>query len=246
MPARGRVTIANEVFGKIEVWLANANHYLNPADFLFKSLQRATEMLIKVNPTAGWIATAQLWMCTGDLDAVFRSSENVRRLSGGTSWIANDLDIIALVNVGHFSGAHERILAVPTDERDGYAAILHLAAGWRTIDAWSAGTPLADDERWMPILNMALDLERTLKNIGVTEEQLRQVLDVAGAVLREHRLFYAGTAPVVRTAHDGLLYQLRVGVTARQANDMTLQVIDRMIEHNLDAEGLYFSFIPEL
>lgn len=86
-----------------------------------------------------------------------------------------------------------------------------------------------------------------LRRLEVGEDRLQAVLDVAGEVLRERNMFYNGTSPLVRTMDGedgpGLLYQMKVAVSADVAAGMTFEVVDRLVDRHLDVEGVAFSFV---
>ena len=99
------------------------------------------------------------------------------------------------------------------------------------------------------------DVELARKGVAVFERNhasdasVRRMIDVAGEVLREHRLFWLDEEPLIRTYSDdegaGLLYQLYVGVSAEEAARMTDEVIVRLIEREIEVPGLSIAFISK-
>ena len=87
-----------------------------------------------------------------------------------------------------------------------------------------------------------------LQKLGVSEQDVQAVLDIAGELLREKKLFWQNSLPSISIIDSeegvGLLYQLEVCVDIPTAISMTDDVLTRMVDRNLDKPGIAFSFLP--
>lgn len=73
-------------------------------------------------------------------------------------------------------------------------------------------------------------------------DAVQRILAIAHKVLHEHGVIGATLVPI--RIHDGVLYQLQVAVDARTSVLLTEKVIEQMVDEDLDAFGICFSFIP--
>lgn len=244
MPTPQLKTIASDLKARIDAVLFGSATYLDPNGLPFRSLEREAHKLIGVDAVDGWLHLGMVHQLAGQIDEVARCTANLRKLRPGF-WLIEDLEIVAYANVGLYSKSAAALARQPYDDFAvaGYHDLAVLVGALEWLRKGSEGMRLAEPDGAKDWLELAERIRMTLHRNGISEQHLQAVLDVAGEVLRSRRLFHANTGPVVRCSGDAVLYQIRVGVPADEAARLTLEVIDRMIDQDLDAPGLYFSFI---
>ncbi len=242
MPAGRPQTIAPEVLGGIQKWLATASTYAQPNDFFFKSTLQSAEKLSNADSFAGALAKAFTYHLIGEIDESLHWVGNLRKYQREPMAVSAT-EAIVLSNLGYFGRATDVFRKTPA-EPGMLEAILLVCGSFEMLLARAEGTALADTEKGREIILVAERCVMTLSQFGIQEAQLQSVLELAGEVLRSHRMFFADELPLIRTNEDGLLYQLRVRVDPSVAAQYTDEVIDLMIERDLDVDGLSFSFLP--
>jgi hypothetical protein len=241
MSAAQPATIAESLGNELKAWLLAATTYCGENDFQFKRWAREVEKLLRVDAMAGSVLKAQLFQCTGDVDQSMYWSNNLRKLGDGRK--ASRLDSVLLSNCGHFSKAAELVDLLNPAERVAEFPVLFLIGAFdELLEAHNAHLD-AEIPEFHHAAQIAVRCRMTLQTLHISQEHLRKVLDLAGEVLRERRMFFVGQAPVIHTHEDGLLYQLLVDVEAVDAAALTNEVIVRMVDADLDVPGLAFSFV---
>lgn len=238
-----RATIAADVSSEINEWLETAHGYLSESDFLFKKVERDAEKLSAVDSFNSAVLRALLWHASGNIEEALRWTRNAN------SWPQHRKEVIQIEvlihsNLGYFSKA---AVAFPQGDWSASGELFHslslMTCSFEYLGKVVSGT-VANDQELLASKKIGEESLVALKRIGVSEQQVRDVLDIAGEVLRSRKCFFAGDRPLIRTIHDGFLYQLRVRADAATADTMTDEVIVRMVEKNMDVPGLAFSFIP--
>lgn len=241
MSAQRRATIANDLQRELGAWLEQASGYIDQSSFQFKAFFRSAEKLASADAYASSIQRAMVQHLTGDLDGARHWLLNARKWPADPhSW---GTEAVILSNLGYFSHATQVLMSLGKHERPHYASMLVLCGAFSAVLDAVPGTEVAETEAGRNAVSLSSQCMMTLERLNVTEAQVRAMLDIAGEVLRNHKLFFAGEDPVVRAIDDGLLYQLRVSTAPELAAEMTDEVINRLVEKDLDAPGLAFSFI---
>lgn len=235
-------TISNDLLDQLGVWLDAASLYLEPDSFQFKLFMRSVDKLSVANPVQGSIAKAILLHITGDREQAYYWLDNARTLGAGT---LAEAYVVVSTNLGYFSEAAEIL--------DGEELPMTLQFGSMSLlcgcfQSASKRLALESDDRAGSTRQSDTDLATrcsvSLNHIGVNEAHVQAMLDIVGSVLRSHKMFFADRRPLIRPIHDGILYQMHVPVNATVSDQMTDEVLTRMVEQDLDAPGLAFSFIP--
>ena len=103
--------------------------------------------------------------------------------------------------------------------------------------------------------NAAIDVAKrsslALKLAGRTQDELVAVIDVAGEVLRSHRLLWLGAGPDVIAldgregdeSAPGVHYLYRVEVDEVEATEMNDEIVSALVSRDLDRPGLSVSFM---
>lgn len=239
-----RATIAADVSREINEWLDTAHLYLSESDFRFKKIERDAEKLSGVGPFNSAILRALLWHASGNL------AEALRWTSNASSWPQHRAEVVKIEvlihsNLGYFSKAASVFPQCDWNSSDElFHSLSLMTCNFEFLGKVVRGTAPEQNQGLVALRKTSEECLMTLNRIGVSEQQVRDVLDIAGEVLRSRKFFFAGDRPLVRAIHDGFLYQLRVRTDAATADAMTDEVIVRMVEKDMDFPGLAFSFIP--
>lgn len=101
-------------------------------------------------------------------------------------------------------------------------------------------------------MNDLLDLSKSavvvLDQLGVSDAQLAAMLDLAGAQLRDHKLWWQGDRPhisVLATGKGGpaLMFDYRVHVTPDEAAKISWALTDALVGHDLALPGVFIGFL---
>lgn len=101
-------------------------------------------------------------------------------------------------------------------------------------------------------MNDVLDLSRSasavLDQLGVTDAQVGAMLDLAGAQLRGHKLWWQGERPLVTVLTEGkggpaLMYDYRVHVTPDEAAQISWALTNELVDQDLAVQGVYIGFV---
>lgn len=241
MPAPQPATIAPELEREIHKYVIETTSYTTANTFQFKYLDREIRKLDGADARSGSILKAQLYQVTGSLEDALYWSNNARKHHAVED--ADHLDAVIFCNLGYFSQAADRLAGLPPQALFTTASSLLTICAIDELKALCADADASDAPSMVGLAEFAERCAMTLDSIKVSQEHVRKVLDLAGAVMREHRLFFLGDTPLVHAHEDGLLYQLLVDVEPSTAAEMTSEVVVRMVENDLDAPGLAFAFV---
>ena len=244
MALAARQTIANEVFDRINEALREVKTYWPTDSWEFRQLHREAVKLTNADSFQGALAQALVFQLAGDHESAARWARNADAHPGHTLRVTL-AKALTLSNLGFFTQARELLLSLKPKEWPIDRCSLFLAAGCLSSLELRAQGDLTDaDEVWNEDLAIARRCNMSLANAKLDEQYMALVADLAGEVFQAHKMFFAGAKPIIRTFDDGVLYQFAVHVDAKTSADMTEEVIIKMVERNLDHEGLSFSFIP--
>jgi len=84
-----------------------------------------------------------------------------------------------------------------------------------------------------------------LQRLGVTDDQCAKVVDAAGEVLRNRKLFWKDLYPqiTVNEQEGTVAMRMRVDTTAQEASVMTIETADKLIAQDLDTMPFYVHFL---
>lgn len=242
-----RATIAPEIWDQVRGLVEGADYYREPQDFQLKLLLRSADKLSNADAAMSSIVKALAYHLSGDDASVTHWLANARRFPQLAPGAIDAQESCIWSNLGWFGKAAQATtlrLAEHVGPLD-FARMALLCGAFESVAAYlSAGADIAGSEdAFQKVRRCAMVLER----VGVPPAGVRSVLDVAGEVLRQHRMFFSGTEPIVHTLDSedgaGLLYELRVPVDAATADAMTDEVIHALIERELLLPGVSFSFV---
>lgn len=234
-------TIAADLSEQVKAWLRAATGYAEKSDFRVKLWLRDAERLAGVNAASGSIIRALVFQCVGDIESALYWSNNVRQLGNSTE--AAKLEAIILSNLGYFTKAAEQISNMAAADRAVDWQVLVLCGSFSGLLEADQRFPDAAAEGFKAAVALADGCRMSLGALRISEAHLRQVLDLAGEVLRERRLFFIGETPVIHAHDEGVLYELLIDVEPAKAAELTNEVVHRMVASDLDVPGLAFAFV---
>lgn len=239
MPAATPATIASDLLGRINAILGRLDGYMDEDDALLAELIRETKKLVAVDPITGHIMYARIWQLAGNIDKARHHLDNAKKLTGRIE--AEHASVPIFCNLGFFSDAlvSARVAYHPATGC-GFLiaeAILGIACcAFRTFDAFLTQA----EEMKMDLSAITKNREviaraaRVLEAAGVTDDAVAKMIDIAGEVMRDHRLFYQGATPDVdiddRSGAGNCVYvTYRVRATPAEAAGLYTEMAEKMM-----------------
>lgn len=98
------------------------------------------------------------------------------------------------------------------------------------------------------LVQTARQAREVLATLGINDAQVARCVDVAGEVLREHKLLWLGSHPdawvvPASTPNPAVSFGYKVPVSAREASAMSWLLAEKIVERGLDFPGLSLSFV---
>ncbi len=192
-------TKAAELNDQVNALVGQTTRWLTPDDMRLRRLIRQAEQLIGADPAEGHSSLAALYQLTGDREITLHHADNAIQLAPGNPLYFGN-KATNLGNLGYFSEAqafYERAI----DPEKG-----KMTSGWSKGYIFGAFRTMRrhlDKARKMQLdlenldTNTAERASAILEKVEATDADIGKVLDVLGGVVRQHRLFYAGSAPRV-------------------------------------------------
>jgi len=240
-------TTINRIGARIRDILGDAAHYLSPDDFVFRRILRDCDALMKVDPIQGHLATAMALQLSGDEQGVRRHFANARRLTPDPDGQIAHLWAQATANLGLFSESH-RALAESLTAQSGffpYRAGLAVTVGAfhllfeRLHEALSKNIAMLYG---LP-LEKAYQALAALDREPASDEDVAAMLDVAGEVLRDRKMFYLDHGPRWKVLTEAGIHMVhfvfRVQGDPEKVADMNYELAMRTAER-IDRIALTF------
>lgn len=230
-------TISSEIKDRIQSRILNMSTFGAFSEFEKLSLNREIEKLSKVDRGAADLWRAILAHTDGDFESAQRHIENAKKLRH-TKLSIDIAELSICCNLLYSSRALSIFSTLVSLENGNVSSHLHMALSTGAFQlskdlVHKAGTSI--DLSGVAFLTEILEAADFLKTQNVTDEVCAQVLDVAGEVMRAHKLFWMNLNPdIYVNVDEGFLkLDLRIDVTPEQASKMTLEMIDKLIEKSL-------------
>jgi hypothetical protein len=251
MTAAKPQTIAAELSGRINDLVLAGGFYRSADEFAIRALFKDAEALARADAVAASRIKATIHLLCGNWADVQHWCNNARQL--GDHARADLTEFIAAANLGYFLHAAALYPVAVALERNTLGS--HLSAGLicGTLIALIERAEIADraklelSDKVRTEVMLAKDACQVLERLGLPEQDLIAILEVAGEVMRERRVFWSNLLPsviVVNTEDDvGLLYQFVLPVEPEEAAQLSDTVIERIVTRNLDKPGISFSFV---
>ncbi len=240
------MTIANDLLGEIRESMSAATVYASVSDFKVKYFLHQADKLANADAYQAFVARALIHTLVGNSDEAFRCVKNAKHLGRGRAQWLWVYELNVFENLGYFSKAagifKENAEVAVTDES--FVAAALSCGAFDYVSSAFAGFPVANTDIGHAGVKLAERCVMSLQKVGLSQEHVQKVLDLAGDVMRRHRIFPSSTAPLIHAYDDGLLYQLPVPVNAEASAQMTDEVVSELIERELDLLEFSFRFVP--
>ena len=244
-------TKGSELLGLTQRLVVEGSNFSAPNSFEVRRLRAEIDKLNHANAAEASLCRAVLATACGDWPDSQRWVLNARNL--GMVWESASVGFVSASNLGYFGEAaamYPSVVGVMSAPAADHLAQGLICASFRAlIDAVAPlqRAKIEIGELHTQAVEVAMKAHAVITRLGVTEADVQAVLNVAGEVLREHRLFWLDKEPRIDMIDDedgaALMYQFRIGVDAKRANNLTDEVLMIMIERDLDKPGLCFSFL---
>ncbi len=252
MTAPAPATIANDLDERIRGITEREVKYREECDFELRALAREVRKLASVDAVAAHILLGKLESLKGDKASSDRHFENARSLHASTGQMANWW--CAKLNLGYMSEA-EALTASMLDPRLDVSAFLALAPFALTCGSINAtchlielGNAMQTDLKDFPVETYRR-AQALMNEFGLSDRDLAQVLDTAGEVLREHKMFFSGPTANLDVVDEpfypdrGLYFCFDVGTTAADAASMYAELAGKLCDRfDPLPEGVHVSF----
>lgn len=242
MPTPQRATIAQDLSSRIDTWLGTATAWADPQAFWVKAMTRDAQKLQSADALAGSEARAMVAHLSGDLPEAERWVRNLQQLGGAER--AAYIGALVHSNLGYFSRAVAQVRERPRllDLSPSVGKFTFISGGFDLL-AHLSPAEIGEDWAMAELSSLAGNMADALRTGGVTAAHATQALDIAGEVLRRHRIFFSGDTPTVHALPDQVLFQLTVNVSTQELAAMNDEFIDALVERDLDRSAFAFAFI---
>jgi hypothetical protein len=227
---------SEEVFAEIGAVLRRLTHYLSPGEWDIKRLNKMAEQLLNADEAVGSNALATVWQMTGDRNKAVRHIDNAIEHAGNKPFhVAAKVSI--LCNLGYFSEALAIFKEYSAPEKGNMTNAWkrgYLCGAFRTMNSYLPKAKKMQFELGALDIDTAVRAANVTEKAGVSDEDVAKVLDVAGAVLRKHKLFFVGEG-------------LRVNVFDTEADhDPFIEISFDLEVSSSEAHSLYQEFVDQV
>lgn len=239
-----------ELNAKLARLVYETRSFLPAGAWSLKLLLAEADKLTRADAAAGSLAKAMVMSLTGSLGDALYWVKNARNFT--SDFGPDGTEMVIKANLHHFSEA--AVLFDRICEESDAIALLNLQFGpllgcFRTTmevadRANAKGIPVeAQDEA-----DISREVVAALSRLQIAESDVRAMLDVAGEVMRERRLFTVGTSPMIDVHMDGdgasILIQYIVDVPIEDAVDMSWDVVERLVKAEASHAAIGVGFLP--
>lgn len=215
------------------------------------ALEARAQEFCKFDVVRGSSILASLASVTGDLVNFERWVRNIER--NGASEEAAHLRFMHSINHGYATNAQSCLPELA--KRRGSVRLSDLLVG-----AYSAGAFLAALEAIeqanlrQEVLVMTTRIEElritaaAVKALGLSDQEIGEMLNVAGEIVRENRLTWSSGRPnvvIIDANHEGpsISIDWRLFVSPKKAAELTWELTDRLVRREVDRAGCSVGFI---
>jgi hypothetical protein len=231
-----------QLFEEINALQAASRHYLdstsiNPLVRRWRALKHEIDALMKVDACSAWELAGAWKGLSGDLAATEEAFANSAKLgNSGTNrinWMVNRL------NLGLFSGAQALYAEVGTAEDGYFTQLLEEGCCSGAIQQAVRFIERAGEMHIKGNADLTTEIIKAnaiLQVAGLSDACIAQHLDVAGLVLRRHRIRPDGTLRVTSAPgyFNGVTYAFKVPVPAESAFDMNIELAEEEDRAGID------------
>ena len=235
MTATMLATNASAIGKRVNVLIAGATRHISASEFGYRRLLVEATKVVNVAPGLGHATVALVKHLSGDLDGVTDELNKASRAGAHPQEVA-DTAMTCYVNLGMFSLAG-RYYVQAADPRNGSFSDVHevgIACGlFRTLkEYYELASRMKIDLSPFLLRTRCLQAADLLERTGTTDEEVTALLDIAGEIMREKRLFYMGRLPEFTVLDDDetehcVFLTFAVGETPEVVSDMMFELASR-------------------
>ena len=200
----------------------------------------------------GSLMRANLYSATGQFGEAEKMFRNAEMNNGQV--LARNRRAHHLVNHGYAS----QVLRLAdlmfdnrdTDNFDVIATLVMAAGGFKKVTEKLEISQRKNETLVMPetAKQLAKRGAEALMLLGVSDEQLASMLDLAGENLRANRLYWEGGMPDIRmfspeNGGPALMFNYRIAVSPQESARMTWELTEALVNLNLDIPGIHIGFV---
>jgi hypothetical protein len=227
-----------EVFEQIGATLRRLTRYLPAGDWEVKRLGRLAEQLVNADPAEGHNAIAQVSQMTGDRAKAIHHIDNAIGLAGNKPPFYS-AKVAILCNLGYFSEALSIFKHSATPENGNMTKAWrrgYLCGAFRTMSSFLPKAKKMQFDLGGLDLDTAVKAANVMEKSGISDEDITKVLDVAGKVLREHKLFFVGDglrAKVIEAPEHDAFVEISFDVDAspKETHALYREFVDQLVEN---------------
>jgi len=241
-------TIAHQLDADLASVEDRISHFLSPDDGAIAALLASADQLAKADALEASHLKGRIHALTGDRRQVDYWFANARRLRD--DWRADFNHASCLASLGHFADAAAMATRIPSIDLEMMPMLISLSITVLDLDRARAVSMALQRVNAMPEAICDNDAKTALDVLAyyrVPLERARAVLEVAGELIREQRLWWLGRQPRLFAHLDsndaGVLYELQVATSTAHSCTLNDQFIDRLIDRNLLLPGFSFAFL---
>jgi hypothetical protein len=233
-------TIEDELIQSIGVLLAKTNVYANKDDEVVIELWRQADKLAKADAAAALEVKAKLAIVLGDIDQAQYYVRNLKLLKAHDRYLLAAATVA--INFGFFSESLPIYREMIDPERGDFSLLDYGVANgaYRTHVAALDRAQLDLKMKVHPVHEqLARQVAAIMEENGDSDEDIARAMDLAGELLREHKLLFKGLhhliKPVLDPSDGGHSYfslQIALEVDEETAVDLTCDYVDRLAGAN--------------
>lgn len=189
-------TNTNYLLKEINAFLGSARSYASTGDFWFRRLAAEAQKIMGVDPAEAHNVLANLYGVAGDYTQAIRHLDIAQKFANSTGLWANKA--IILSNLGFFSEAQKAFEVAAAPQQGSFSARLELGICIGAFHKIVAFGPTALR------MNLQFDIAKfelaqravvLMDEFSITDANLGAMLDVAGEIMRDERIFFIGQTP---------------------------------------------------
>lgn len=231
-------TIANQLDSVIAGLLADATHYFDHSSLEIRRLIADAKKLINADAYQGYVALGNIHHLCGDFDQMRRFHKNADQLKYNVDthgwWTACEC------NLGFISVAQDHFEIVANPKNGSFTQAFHLGFACGAFQLLGEYIEQADkmklDLSGLPV-SLAMKARSVLSNAGITDAHVAEMLDLAGEVLREDRVFFAGDPANLVKIEEGdsldsscVHMTFRIPLSGKEVAGMATRLTDKIAE----------------
>lgn len=241
-------TIAARIDSQINARMVEMSAFIGANDFQMLRWEDEIRQLQQADASSAFVLRALISHMRGDIEAMEQHMQAAETLKHATmsSGLAR---LCAYSNLGFATKALDYFRQCVDIK---YGNLSGSAVTGCSIGAFQQVSKLMDQAK---LANLELpyfgqltamgDAAKVLQRLGITDDQCAKVVDAAGEVLRDRKLFWQDLYPQIAVnEEDGTVsMRMRIDATATEAARMTLETADKLIAQDLDTLPFYVHFL---